>query len=215
MVRAEAVSVQVEMDSQPPDSLSKYLVCGLHIACLGLLGHELLCLVLLGTLCSRRCEADCELPRSDLGVLYLTIQTYPRVFMLTVALPACEDFVGPDSVVSHVTGGNWKVNDSHWEDQAKQTYQIGVRNWENTIENFAKSFSGNKNQEQEALQQWDAWAFFPARSWNLVAMTNGVSCGEYITAMQSRFFGSLGLTELEWRFWRSLLSCNKVSAGLD
>lgn len=45
------------------------------------------------------------------------------------------------------------MNVSHWEDQVKQTCQIGVRNWENIIENFAKSFSGNKSQEQEALQQ--------------------------------------------------------------
>lgn len=135
--------------------------------------------------------------------------------MLTIALPACEDYIGPDSNVSRATGGNWNVNVSHWEDQVKQTCQIGVRNWENIIENFAKSFSGNKSQEQEALQQWDAWAIFSARSWNLVAMTNGVPCGEYITAMENHFSESLGLTELEWRFWRSLLSYNKVSAGLD
>lgn len=178
-------------------------MCGLQTACLGLCGHDRLCLVLLGTLCSKRCGAGCALPRSDLGVMYLTVWTYPRVLMLTVALPACEDYIGPDSIVSHARGGNWKVNDSHWEDQAKQTCQTGVRNWENIIENFAKSFSGNKNQEQKALKQWDAWAIFCARSWNLVAMTNGVSCGEYITAMAGHFSGSLGLTELEWRFWRS------------
>lgn len=73
--------------------------------------------------------------------------------MLTVALPAHGDYTGPDSIVSHAMDGNGKVNDSHWENQAKQTSQTGVRNWKNIIGNFAKSFSGNKNQEQETLQQ--------------------------------------------------------------
>lgn len=36
--------------------------------------------------------------------------------MLTVALPACEVYMGPDSIVSHAKGGKWKVNYSHWED---------------------------------------------------------------------------------------------------
>lgn len=95
------------------------------------------------------------------------------------------------------------MNDSHWEDQAKQTCQTGVRNWENIIENFAKSFSRTKIRNGKPYSSEMLGQFFSARSWNLVAMTNGVSCGEYITAMASHFSGSLGLTELEWRFLRS------------
>lgn len=81
-------------------------MCGLHTACLGLLGHELLCLVLLDALYSKRCDAGYALPRRDLGVLCLTLRRYPRILMLTIALPACEGCVGPDSIVSHATGDN-------------------------------------------------------------------------------------------------------------
>ena len=46
-----------------------------------------------------------------------------------------------------------KVNYSHWEDQAKQTFQNGVRDWENIFGDFAESFPVTKNQEQEVLQE--------------------------------------------------------------
>lgn len=109
---------------------------------------------------SKGCDAGCAQPRRGLGVLYLAILSYPRNLILIIALPAYEGYAGPASIVSCAKGGNCKVNYSHWEDQAKQTSQTSVRDWENTFGDFAEPFSVTKNQEREVLQQVRCLGYF-------------------------------------------------------
>lgn len=138
----------------------------------GTLGHP-------RSLCSEGCVEGCLQPGRDLGVLYLTVWPYPRNLRLTVALPESISWVESDSVSC--------VKDySHWEDHTKQTSQTGARDWENIFRDFAASISVTWTPEQQILQQWVIWAIFPpSRSWNLVAMRIGVSCGECCCNWQS------------------------------